>query len=239
MPENKPRVAGEETGVRKLKQFDVESWKPKTEIGRKVKAGEIKTFEEVLAIGHKILEWEIVEVLMPDLQSELLSVGQSKGKFGGGKRSIWKQTQKKTQEGNKPKFATMAVVGNKKGYVGIGYGKSKETVPAREKAIRNAKLNMISIRFGCGSWEGDPSGNNSIPFAVEGKCGSVRMKLIPAPKGTSLIVEKECAKVLELAGIKDIYSKTFGHTKTKLNLIKACFNALENLSKTRIIARAT
>jgi len=114
----------------------VSDWIPKTEFGRKVKSGEIKDIDEILDKGGKILEAEIVDALLPDLEYELITIGQSKGKFGGGKRSIWKQTQKKTKEGNKPKFATVAVVGNRKGYVGIGYGKAKETVPAREKAIR-------------------------------------------------------------------------------------------------------
>ena len=53
---------------------------------------------------------------------------------------------------------------------------------------------------------------------------------MPAPKGTSLVIEKECAKILSLAGIKDVYSKSYGHTATKLNLIKACFAALKQLS---------
>ena len=57
---------------------------------------------------------------------------------------------------------------------------------------------------------------------------------MPAPQGTGLVVEKECARILEMAGIKDIYSKTSGHTGTKLNLLKACFAALKNLSKNKI-----
>ena len=226
-----------ETGIRRLKPFDLMAWQPKTELGKKVKSGEIKSIDEIVDSGKKILEAEIVDALIPDLSSELLFVGQSKGKFGGGKKSIWKQTQKKTKEGNKPKFATLAVVGNKNGYVGIGYGKAKETVPAREKAIRMAKLNLIKVKLGCGSWEGDPTGTNSIPFAVIGKCGSVIMRLMPAPKGTSLVIEKECAKILVHAGIKDIYSKTKGHTATKLNLVKACFDALKKLSKIKTSAR--
>ena len=55
-----------------------------------------------------------------------------------------------------------------------------------------------------------------------------------APKGTGLCVEKECKKMLELAGIKDVYSKTFGHTKIKLNLLKACHEALKQLSDTKM-----
>lgn len=223
-------VVEQPTGVVKVKGFDKDSWKPKTELGRKVKAGEIKDIDEILVTGLRVLEPEIVDILIPNLESELILVGQSKGKFGGGKRSIWKQTQKKTKEGNKPKFATLIVVGNKDGYLGLGYGKSKETMPAREKALRKAKLSIIKVIRGCGSWACADKEPHSIPFKVEGKEGSVRIILLPAPKGTNLKIEKECQKLLRLAGIKDIYSKSFG-TKTKLNLVKACFNALKNLSK--------
>ncbi len=211
----------------------ISDWIPKTELGKKVKSGEIKDIDEVLDSGRKILEPEIVDVLLPNLEHELITIGQSKGKFGGGKRSIWKQTQKKTSEGNKPKFSTVAIVGNKSGYVGVGRGKAKETVPAREKAIRNAKLGIMKIRRGCGSWEGVP-GNNSIPFETEGGCGSVRIKLIPAPSGTGLVAHKEIQKILKFAGIKDIYSKTKGQTKTQLNLVKACISAFKKLNSMKV-----
>src|SRR3989344_7693503 len=130
--------------------FNVDLWKPKTELGRKVKNKEITDIAEILDSGYRILEPEIVDVLLPDMEVQLLEVGQSKGKFGGGKGSIWKQTQKKTSEGNRIKFSAFAVVGNKDGYIGVGFGSSKETVPAREKAIRTAKLNIIQIRRACG-----------------------------------------------------------------------------------------
>ena len=188
---------------------DVEKWTPKTELGKKVKAGEITNIDQILDAGMPILEEQIVDMLLPNTQSELLMIGQSKGKFGGGSRRIFKQTQKKTPEGNKPSFAFMAVVGNCDGYVGIGYGKSKDTVPAREKAIRNAKLNIFKIRRGAGSWEDATSEPHSIPWAVKGKCGSVKIVLMPAPKGKGLIVEQECAKILKLAGIENVYSKAF------------------------------
>lgn len=213
---------------------DVGSWLPKTTLGKKVKSGEITNIDQILNHGLKILEPEIVDALILNLESDLIRVGQSKGKFGGGKRSIWKQTQKKTKEGNKPKFATMAVIGNKNGYIGIGYGKAKETVPAREKAIKNAKLNMIKISRGCGSWECSCKQAHSIPFKVTGKVGSTIITIFPAPRGTGLIIEKECAKLLQLTGIKDVYSKTFGQTKRKINLVVACFSALKNLTKTKI-----
>ena len=128
----------------------------------------------------------------------------------------------------------MAVVGNKNGYVGIGVGKSKETVPAREKALKNAKLNIFKIARGSGSWESNSTDPTSIPFAVTGKCGSVKITLMPAPKGKGLCVEKECAKVLALAGIKDVWSKTEGQTKNKMNLIFACEDALKKLISTKV-----
>jgi len=166
-----------------------------SELGKKVKSGEIKNIDEILDKGLKIMEVEIIDILLPNLKTELLMIGQSKGKFGGGKRSIWRQTQKKTREGNKPKFAAFAVVGNKKGYVGIGFAKAKETVPAREKALRKAKLNLMRVSRGCGSWQCGCKTPHSVPFTVVGKCSSVTVELKPAPKGTGLKAEKEVAKV--------------------------------------------
>ncbi|MBU0536680.1 MAG: 30S ribosomal protein S5 [Nanoarchaeota archaeon] len=212
---------------------EIEGWKPKTELGRKVLNGEIKNIEEILNEGKIILEPEIVDALMPDFESELLLFGQSKGKFGGGQRRVFKQTQKKTMEGNKPKFSTMAVVGNKNGVVGLGLGKAKETVPAREKAFRNAKLNMIKIRRGCGSWQCGCKTPHSIPFKVEAKVGSVIVKLMPAPKGKGLCIQEECKKLLSMAGIKDVWSKTSGKTSSRGNLIMACFNALKQLMEVK------
>jgi small subunit ribosomal protein S5 len=219
----------------KIELKEVKDWKPKTNLGRRVQARELGSIDEILDNGLTILEPEIVDSLL-QLESELLLIGQAKGKFGGGQRRVFRQTQKKTREGNKPKFTTLAVVGNKDGYIGIGLGKSKETVPAREKALKAAKLNIFKISRGNGSWQTavDSKEANSIPFAVEGKCGSVKIKLMPAPKGTGLIIEKECAKILTLAGIKDVWSKTEGQTKNKINLVSACEAALRQLIKTRI-----
>ena len=223
-------------GIKRTKELNLERWTPKTEIGKKVKNGQITNIDEILNSGAKIFEAEIVDYLIQNLQIELLLVGQSKGKFGGGKRSIWRQTQKKTSEGNKPKFATLALVGNKDGYIGIGFGKSKETMPAKEKAIRNAKLNIMKVKRGCGSWECGCGKNHSIPFKIEGKSASVMLRLMPAPKGAGLTVEKECKKILDFAGIKDVYSKT-SKSRTKMGLIKACFYALKNLSNVKVNTR--
>jgi len=206
----------------------LDSWQPKTNIGREVKEGKITDIDEIFKQDRKIMEAEIVDKLL-NLDSDLLAIGQAKGKFGGGKRRAWRQTQRKTAEGNQPSFACLSVVGNSAGYVGLGYGKARETLPAREKAARNAKLNIIKITRGCGSFDCSCSEQHSIPLKVEGKCGSSKMILIPAPRGTGLVIEGECKKILAFAGIKDIYSKTFGQTRTKINLAKACFEALKKL----------
>jgi small subunit ribosomal protein S5 len=207
----------------------IRQWVPKTQLGREVLSGKFKNVDEIFESGKKVLESEIYDYLI-NLNSDMLMIGQSKGKFGGGKRRGWKQTQKKTMEGNVTTFSVLAVVGNENGYMGLGTGRAKETLPAREKAVRKAKLNLQKVIRGCGSFDCSCSNPHSIPVKVEGKCSSVRIKLMPAPEGTGLVVSDELKKILKLAGIKDIYSKTFGQKRTTLNLTKACIDALNKLN---------
>jgi small subunit ribosomal protein S5 len=211
--------------------MSTDNWLPKTKLGKAVKAGEIKSIDEILNKGVQIRESEIVDTLLPNLESDLILVGQSKGKFGGGKRRAFRQTQKKTSEGSKIKFTCIAIVGNKDGYVGLGVGTSSETVPAKNKALRAAKLNIIRIKRGCGSWECACGTPHSIPFKIKGKCGSVEVTFKPGPKGLRLACSNELKKILTLAGIKDIWGKARGQTRTRMNLVYACFNALKNLTE--------
>ena len=206
---------------------DMGSWVPKTKVGVLVKERKIKNIDEILE-KYKILEEGVVDFLL-ELKSDLLNIGQSKGKFGGGKRRVWRQTQRKSAEGNIPTFSCLAVVGDEAGHVGIGLGKGKETLPAKEKALRKAKIDIIKVKRGCGSFDCSCNEEHSIPHKVEGKCGSSRVILIPAPQGTGLVIGNECKRILKLAGIKDIYSKTFGQTRTTINVAKACIEALSKL----------
>lgn len=212
------------------KERAVGGWAPKTKLGMEVKSGKIKDIDEILDGKKKILESEIVDILLT-LQADLIAIGQSKGKFGGGKRRAWRQTQRKTMEGSVITFSAFAVVGDMNGHVGVGYGRAAETLPAREKATRKAKLNIIKVRRSCGAFDCSCSENHTIPFEVVGKSGSVRIILTPAPQGTGLVAGSEVKKVLKLAGIKDIYSKSFGQKRTSLNLIKACIEALKKTNK--------
>ena len=216
----------ETPGVVIVESTPIQAWEPKTLIGREVKSGKIRNIDDILLSKRRILEPEIVDSLLT-LEKDLMLVGQSKGKFGGGKRRAWRQTQKKTMEGNILTFSSMAVVGDKNGHVGLGLGKSKETLPSREKAVRLAKLNIIKVKRGCGHFDCSCTELHSIPHVVEGKCGSVIIKLIPAPQGTGLVIGDECKKILRLAGIKDIYSYDKGQGRTTINSANACLEALK------------
>jgi len=235
VPEKKVYKKGGRRDFRDDFKFSIDAWVPKTELGKRVKEGKEKSLDAILEHGKKILESEIVDSLL-ELNSDLILIGQAKGKFGGGKRRAWRQTQKKTQEGNVLSFSAMAVVGDKKGHVGLGFGKSKETLPSREKAVRNAKLSIMKINIGFESPESEEekSDPHTVPFKVEGKCGSVRVTLLPAPRGTGLVIGDECKKILKLAGIRDVYARTEGHTKTTFNLAKACIAALGKTTKMRL-----
>lgn len=215
---------------RKNKEDLIQKWTPKTKLGEEVKNGKIKNIDKILESNRKILEPEIVDLLL-NLKFELIHIGQSKGKFGGGKRRAWRQTQRKTKEGNIPTFSTMAVVGDENGHVGVGSGKAKETLPARDKAIRKAKLNIIKVTRACSDFDCSCKEPHSVPFKVTGKSGSVRVTLIPAAQGTGLVIANELKKVLKLAGIKDVRSRTTGKKRTSFNLVKACINALTKASR--------
>lgn len=215
-------------------QEKLDAWVPKTQLGRDVRAGKFKNIDEVLATGLKIMEPQIVDLLIPGLTTDTLFIGQSKGKFGGGKRRAFRQTQKKTKEGNVLTFGVMAVVGDGKGHVGIGYGRAAETLPSREKATRKAKLNIVKVNLGCASFDCSCDEKHSIPATVTGKCSSVVVTLMPAPQGTGLVVNDELKKILRAVGVKDVYSKCSGKLKTTFNAGKACMAALNKIGEVQL-----
>ncbi|NCN86382.1 30S ribosomal protein S5 [archaeon] len=206
------------------------AWEPKTKLGKDVKSGKIKSIDEILDNDQKILESEIVDKLISP-KVDLIAQGQAKGKFGGGKRRAWRQTQRITQEGGVLTFSAMAVAGDENGHVGIGVGKSGETLPARDKATRKAKLSVIKVSRGCAAFDCNCSEKHTVPFVVKGKSGSVTVELIPAPQGTGLVCARELQKILKMAGIKDVYSKTSGKVRTTFNLAKACIEALKETNR--------
>ena len=194
-------------------------WLPKTEIGRQVKSGAITSVEEIFSQGKKILEFEIVDHLYPDMAEETLEVSS---------------TQRMTDNGRKAQFRAIVLVGDRKGHFGIGAGKSEEVKPAIESAIKNAKRNLISVPLGCGSWECGCGQKHSVPIKVVGKLGSVEVTLKPAPRGLGIAANEVVKKVLSVAGVKDVWSFSRGRTRNIYNTAMATAAALEQLNTMRM-----
>ncbi|MBW6451806.1 MAG: 30S ribosomal protein S5 [DPANN group archaeon] len=211
-----------------------EEWIPQTELGRKVMNGELSDIQTILRNGYIIREPEIVDYLVPDISEEVMLIGGHSGKGGGIKRSVVKATTRMHKSGRKRSIHTMVVVGNKDGLIGLGYSTGENTRSAIEKATRKAKINLISIKRGCGSWECNCQGTHSIPFKTSAKVGSVEVNLLPAPKGINLVVSDEIKKILRLAGVKDVWIISRGITQTRINFIRAVFNALKNANKMKL-----
>ncbi len=198
----------------KLKSINKEFWEPKTLIGKKVKAGEITSLDDILESGKPILEPEIVDILLGELEIETLQI---------------KSTQRVTDSGKRTKFRVVAVVGDKKGHVGIGVGKSDELKPALDYAAKDAKKHMVAVKFGCGSWECKCQFKHSVPSRSVGKEGSTIIFLNPAPRGLGLASNDVVKKVLGIAGVKDIWSGMQGG-KNIYNMAVATIKALDGLS---------
>ncbi len=209
------------------------NWRPKTQLGKDVVSGKYAAVEDILKKGELILEPEIVDYLIPDLKYEIVYIGGSPGKGGGIKRTATKRTARMHKSGRRFKLTAMVIAGNGDGVVGVGVASSKEHRVALEKASMQAKLNVIRVRRGCGSWECGCGGIHSIPFSAQGAAGSVRIRLLPAPKGVGIVASEEPKKLLSLSGIKDIWVKASGQTATRQNLIIAIFEALKNLNSTK------
>jgi len=196
---------------RKLLTVDLESWTPRTTVGQMVKDGTIATIYDIFRDSLRIDDVRIVDFLVPNLTETVLDVGR---------------VQRQTDAGRKTLFVATAGVGNNNGIVGVAQAKAAGVGTAIRNAIVLAKLNIVPVKRGCGSWECTCSNPHSIPYQVEGKIGSVRVVLKPAPKGLGLVIGDVAKSVLELAGISDIWSKTFGDTRTTQNFCKATFEAL-------------
>jgi small subunit ribosomal protein S5 len=203
--------------------FDRDAWIPKTNLGRKVKDGKITSLDDAFKYG-KIMEPQIIDFLIPEIEAKIIDI---------------KKTTRVTRAGRNFSFRISAIVGDKNGHIGVGIGKNLERLNAQEKAVQNAKLNMISVKRGAGSWESNTEDDNSVPFTTVGKCASLRVELIPAPKGIGLAVSDTIKPVMVLAGITNVWSKTRGATDTKLNFVRAAIDALHNLSKIKVVDNKT
>ena len=214
MPDPRRRRRNQDDPIANLRK-----WEPRTRLGAAVMAGKIITYEAALASGLPIREVEIVDALIPDLEDEVIDVNM---------------VQRMTDSGRRVRFNVMACVGNRDGYVGLGMAKAKEVATAIRKAITAAKLNLIAVQRGNGSWESSPGPSNTVPFKVNGRAASTRVTLMPAAKGKGLVIGQTGKSVLQLAGIEDVLSRTKGQTRTTINYAAATFNALKNINTTRV-----
>lgn len=159
--------------------------------------------------------------------------GQRGGGRGGPRRASDRQTDESGVEsavvriyrcskvvkgGRTFSFGALVVAGDRRGNVGIGYGKANEVPPAVEKATKDARKNMVKVNLK----------GSTIPHTVKGQSGASSVVLVPARPGTGVTAGKSVRPCLELSGITDILTKAYGSTSPK-NLVKATMAALRQL----------
>lgn len=127
--------------------------------------------------------------------------------------------------GRRFSFGALVVVGDRRGRVGFGYGKSNEVPTAIEKAQKYAKQTLANVSMA----------GTTLPHEVEGRFGSSRVRLIPASPGTGVVAGGTVRTILEMAGITDCLTKCYGST-TKLNTVKAVFDGLGKIQTREQIA---
>ncbi|UCE16498.1 MAG: 30S ribosomal protein S5 [Candidatus Bathyarchaeota archaeon] len=188
-----------------------EEWKPRTKLGKMIIEGKISSIEEVFTEGMKIREPQIVDVLLPDIQEEVININL---------------VQKQTDAGEKSRFKAIVAVGNRDGHIGLGAGKARQVRNAIEKGAIDARLNITLVRRGCGSWQCTCGKPHSLPFEVRGKCGGVEITLIPGPRGLGIVASETAKVILGLAGVKDCWTRSYGATRTVPSFAYAVFDAL-------------
>lgn len=198
-----------------------------TKLGRLVKADRVTSLEEIYLHSLPVKEAQIIDYLFKGRRAGEEGDAPT-GAVGELQDQVMKimPVQKQTTAGQRTRFKAFVAVGDRNGHLGLGVKCSSEVSIAIRAAIGLAKLSLVPIRRGYwGSRIGAP---HTVPNKVTGKCGSVRVRLIPAPRGTGLVAAPANKRMLELAGIHDCYTSARGHTRTMGNFIKATFFALRS-----------
>jgi len=191
------------------------TWQPRTKLGRLVKSGKIKTIEEIFYHAIPIKEAEIVDHLLGEtLKDDVMRI---------------KPVQKATRAGQRTRFKAIVAIGDKKGHIGLGLKTAAEVANAIKGATIYAKLSIIPVRMGF--WGNKIGAPHTVPNTVTGKCGSIRMRLIPAPRGSGIVAGSVAKKLLLMAGFEDLFTSSIGHTKTTFNFLVATYNAMVNTYK--------
>lgn len=188
-------------------------WQPLTKLGRLVDKGQIKDLEHIFKFSMPIKEVEIVDKLIGDSEKY--------------KEEVMKvmPVQKQTTAGQRTRFKVWVLIGSGKGHIGLGQKAHKEVQGAVKGAIADAKMNIIPVRMGY--WGNNIGLPHTIPMKITGKEGSVCVRLIPAPRGAGIVAAAASKKVLQLAGIQDVYTQSTGYTRTQGNFLYATYYALK------------
>merc|ERR1711948_108173 len=186
-------------------------WIPVTKLGRLVKGEKITSIEDIYLHSLPIREYQIVDVFFAPgtLKDEVMKIHP---------------VQKMTSAGQTNRFVCYVLVGDQNGHIGLGSKCAREVATAIRGGIIAAKMALIPVRRGYwGNKIGQP---HTMPMKVHGKCGSVRVRLIPTPRGTGVVGSPTMKKMMNFAGVADVFSCSCGHTRTKGNFMKATFEAL-------------
>jgi len=180
------RRGGRRGGPPKPNKDGEQAWVPVTKLGRLVKERLIKKIEEIYLFSLPIKEYQIVDhFLGTKLKDQVMKI---------------MPVQKQTTAGQRTRFKAFVVVGDSDGHIGLGVKTSKEVATAIRGGIIAAKLSVIPVRRG---YWGNKIGNpHTVPCKVTGKCGSVRVRLVPAPRGTGLVAAPTPKKFCNLQELK-------------------------------------
>merc|ERR1712196_356444 len=192
---------------------DEKEWVPCTKLGRLVKERKIESIEDIYLHSLPIKEYQIIDQFFAPgtLKDEVMKIHP---------------VQKMSSAGQTNRFVCYVVVGDTNGHIGLGSKCSKEVATAIRGGIIAAKLSLVPVRRGY--WGNKIGLPHTVPMKVHGKCGSVSVRLIPAPKGAGLVASMAPKKILKMAGIEDVYTCSRGTTKTMGNFIMATFEAVKN-----------
>lgn len=192
------------------RQKEEKEWIPQTDLGILVKRGKV-TLDDIYTNSYKIQEPEIIDFLVGSkLVDEVLCI---------------KSIQKQTKAGQRTRIKAVVIVGNGEGSIGLGVKSAKEARLAIEKATEEAKCKMQPVDFGW--WDREVGSPHTVKVRGSGKCGSINVTLTPAPKGTGIVAATIPKKIFQMAGIKDIFSKSAGRTCASENFAKATVAALQ------------
>eukprot|EP01003_Olkasia_polycarbonata_P003772 NODE_258_length_1089_cov_317.487500_g218_i0.p1 GENE.NODE_258_length_1089_cov_317.487500_g218_i0~~NODE_258_length_1089_cov_317.487500_g218_i0.p1 ORF type:complete len:270 (-),score=89.80 NODE_258_length_1089_cov_317.487500_g218_i0:239-1048(-) len=190
-------------------------WVPVTKLGRLVLEARITKLEDIYLYSLPVKEYQIIDKFLPS--------GQSPGQLLDEVMKIL-PVQKQTRAGQRTRFKAFVVVGDSDGHVGLGVKCSKEVATAIRSAIQLAKLSVVPVRRG---YWGNKIGNpHTVPGKVTGKCGSVSVRMVPAPRGTGIVAAPVPKKLIQFAGVEDVFTSSVGQTRTLGNFVKATFEAL-------------